>query len=163
LEAVIKCVFFIPAPHKDRIPMKYFLFVAAFTPYSIRNRLTALKKDRGDYIKPADVNSLYQAMIKQGITADHYRSLSGFVGLTEPFAFAFDWDRTVTRLNEVRDEQQTYNNRLDTTMADVFNLLSLFFMTIGKTNECPAIYSQIASLRVSWHAVRRIPCIKDRS
>jgi len=38
-------------------------------PYSIRNRLTALKKDRGEYIKPADVNSLYQAMIKQGMPA----------------------------------------------------------------------------------------------
>jgi len=46
--------------------MKYLYFVAAFMPYSIRNRLTALKKDRGEYIKPADVNSLYQAMIKQG-------------------------------------------------------------------------------------------------
>ena len=38
-------------------------------PYSIRNRLTALKKDRGEYIKPADVNSLYQAVIKQGTPA----------------------------------------------------------------------------------------------
>lgn len=85
---------------------------------NIRNRLTALKKDRGEYIKPADVNSLYHAMIKQ-----------------------------VTKLNEVRDDQQTYNNRLDTTMADVFNLLSLFFMTIGKTQECPATYSQVASMR----------------
>lgn len=84
---------------------------------NIRNRLTALKKDRGEFIKPADVNSLYHAVIKQ-----------------------------VTRLNEVRDGRQTYN-RLDTTMADVFNLLSLFFMTIGKTRECPATYSQIASMR----------------
>ena len=33
---------------------------------SIRNRLTALKKDRGDFIKSSDVNSLYQAVIKQG-------------------------------------------------------------------------------------------------
>jgi hypothetical protein len=34
--------------------------------FSIRNRLTALKKDRGDFIKSSDVNSLYQAVIKQG-------------------------------------------------------------------------------------------------
>jgi hypothetical protein len=34
--------------------------------YSIRNRLTALKKDRGEYIKASDVNSLYQAIVKQG-------------------------------------------------------------------------------------------------
>lgn len=41
-------------------------------------------------------------------------------------------------------------------MADVFNLLSLFFMTIGKTKECPATYSQIASLRVSLFTIRRV-------
>lgn len=57
--------------------------------------------------------------------------------------------RAVTRLNEVRDDHTIYNNRLDTTLADVFNLLSLFYLTIGKTRECPATYSQIASMRVS--------------
>ncbi|PCH44285.1 hypothetical protein WOLCODRAFT_138918 [Wolfiporia cocos MD-104 SS10] len=85
---------------------------------NIRNRLTALKKDRGEYIKPSDVNVLYQAIIKQ-----------------------------VTRLNDVRDDHTPYNNRLDTTLADVFNLLSLFFLTIGRTRECPATYSQLASMR----------------
>ena len=98
-------------------------------------------------------------MIKQGITgllrtADTKpcldSSTNGAISLYP------HWNRAVTRLNEVRDEEQTYNNRLDTTMADVFNLLSLFFMTIGKTKECPATYSQIASLRVSRSAVRRI-------
>ncbi|EPS92808.1 hypothetical protein FOMPIDRAFT_1081719, partial [Fomitopsis schrenkii] len=85
---------------------------------NIRNRLTALKKDRGEYIKPSDVSALYQAINKQ-----------------------------VTRLNEVRDDHTTYNNRLDTTLADVFNLLSLFFLTIGRTKESPSTYSQIASMR----------------
>ncbi|KAI0761897.1 hypothetical protein BC629DRAFT_1682625 [Irpex lacteus] len=85
---------------------------------NIRNRLTALKKNRGEYIKASDVNTLYQAIVKQ-----------------------------VTRLNEVRDDNTIYNNRVDTTLADVFNLLSLFYLTIGKTRECPATYSQIASMR----------------
>ncbi|KAF8498738.1 hypothetical protein F5888DRAFT_1691501 [Russula emetica] len=84
----------------------------------IRNRLTALKKDRGDFIKSSDVNSLYQAVIKQ-----------------------------VTKLNDVRDDDTVYNNRLDILLADVFNLLSLFFLTIGKTKEAPATYSQLASMR----------------
>lgn len=55
----------------------------------------------------------------------------------------------VTKLNDVRDDNTTYNNRLDTTLADVFSLLSLFFLTIGKTKDTPAAYSQIASMRVS--------------
>ena len=33
---------------------------------SIRNRLTALKKNRGEFIKQSDVNQLYQAIVKQG-------------------------------------------------------------------------------------------------
>jgi hypothetical protein len=55
----------------------------------------------------------------------------------------------VTKLNDVRDDASVYNNRLDTLLADVFNLLSLFFLTIGKTKEAPATYSQLASMRVS--------------
>lgn len=85
---------------------------------NIRNRLTALKKDRGNYVKAQDVLSLYHAVVKQ-----------------------------VTRLNDVRDEQQPHKNRVDTTLSDVFTLLSLFFLTIGKTRECPATYCQIATIR----------------
>ncbi|TRM60758.1 hypothetical protein BD626DRAFT_503769 [Schizophyllum amplum] len=85
---------------------------------SIRNRLTALKKDRGEYIKSSDVNALYQAVVKQ-----------------------------VTRLNDVRNDESAYNNRVDATLADVFSLLSLFYLTIGKTRDAPATYSQLASMR----------------
>ncbi|KAI0028676.1 hypothetical protein K488DRAFT_89503 [Vararia minispora EC-137] len=85
---------------------------------NIRNRLTALKKDRGEYIKASDVNTLYQAVIRQ-----------------------------VTRLNDVRQDDVVYNNRLDTLLADVFNLLSLFFLTVGRTKEAPATYSQLASMK----------------
>ncbi|KAF8967681.1 hypothetical protein BDZ97DRAFT_1802751 [Flammula alnicola] len=85
---------------------------------NIRNRLTALKKDRGEFIKASDVNQLYQAVVKQ-----------------------------ITKLNGVRDDNTAYNNRLDTTLADVFSLLSLFYLTIGKTRDAPATYCQIASMR----------------
>ncbi|KAJ7289269.1 hypothetical protein C8J57DRAFT_1165101 [Mycena rebaudengoi] len=85
---------------------------------NIRNRLTVLKRDRGEYIKASDVNSLYQAVVKQ-----------------------------VTKLNDVRDDSAPHTNRVDTTLADVFSLLSLFYLTIGKTRDVPATYSQIASMR----------------
>ncbi|KAG9312867.1 hypothetical protein JVU11DRAFT_6300 [Chiua virens] len=86
---------------------------------NIRNRLTALKRDRADFIKPSEVNSLYQAVVKQ-----------------------------VTKLNDIRDDNATTcNNRVDTTLADVFHLLSLCYLTLGRTKECPAVYSQLASMR----------------
>jgi hypothetical protein len=40
-------------------------------------------------------------------------------------------------------------NRVDQVLNDVFGLLSLFFLTIGKTKESPGTYVQIASMRVS--------------
>jgi len=87
---------------------------------NIRNRLTALKQNRGEYIKSQDVLSIYHAVVKQ-----------------------------VDKLNDLRDSEQGPHvpNRLDTLLADVFSLLSLFFLTIGKGRECPATYSQIASMR----------------
>lgn len=93
---------------------------------NIRNRLTALKRDRAEYIKPSEVNALYQAVVKQ-----------------------------VTKLNDVRDDNTTYNNRVDTTLADVFSLLSLCYLTLGKTKECPAVYSQLASMRQIHLVVHR--------
>lgn len=41
--------------------------IAHLTPgASIRNRLTALKQNRGEYIKSQDVLSIYHAVVKQG-------------------------------------------------------------------------------------------------
>ena len=59
----------------------------------------------------------------------------------------------VKKLNDVREDDVIYNNRLDTLLADVFNLLSLFFLTIGKTKEAPATYSQLASMRVGMKSL----------
>ncbi|EIN06053.1 hypothetical protein PUNSTDRAFT_115424 [Punctularia strigosozonata HHB-11173 SS5] len=98
------------------IPQEELPILEALT--NIRNRLTALKRDRGEYIKSSDVNSIYQAVVKQ-----------------------------VTKLNDVRDDNTVYNNRVDTLLSDVCSLLSLFFLTIGRTKECPATYCQIASMR----------------
>ncbi|KAG6334268.1 hypothetical protein ID866_4825 [Astraeus odoratus] len=103
---------------------------------NIRNRLTALKRSRADYIKPSEVNALYQAVVKQG---DSCLFLSSSHAHVCP----------VTRLNDVRDDNTAYNNRVDTTLADVFSLLSLCYLTLGKTKECPAVYSQLASMRIA--------------
>ncbi|KAL1409654.1 hypothetical protein Q8F55_003650 [Vanrija albida] len=101
---------------------------------NIRNRLTALKKDTTKFIRAQDVMSIYNQIVKQ-----------------------------VAKLNSIRDEhsQPALNsnssnspapfhpepNRVDTIIADVFSLVSLFFLAVGKTRESPAVYCQIASMR----------------
>lgn len=53
-------------------------------------------------------------------------------------------------LSQVDVKPPTETNRVDQVLNDVFSLLSLFFLTIGKTKESPGVYCQIASMRVSW-------------
>ncbi|CAD6581645.1 MAG: hypothetical protein TREMPRED_003056 [Tremellales sp. Tagirdzhanova-0007] len=108
----------------------------------IRIRLTALKKDTTNFIRAQDVMPIYNSVVKQ-----------------------------VTRLNAIRDEQTEQQstlssnapssstasngagpappepNRVDTIIADVFGLLSLFFLTVGKSRETPATYCQIVAMR----------------
>lgn len=131
---------------RSLLTSKHTFFLPILSNYSIRNRLTALKKDSSHYIRPQDVQQLYQAVIKQ-----------------------------VTRLNSVRDEMAANDtstgsarpsrpgaegggepdtsslistNRVDTTLNDVFSLLSLFFLTIGKSRETPATFSQLGCMKV---------------
>ncbi|GJJ11264.1 hypothetical protein Clacol_005496 [Clathrus columnatus] len=75
---------------------------------NIRNRLTALKKDRGHYVRAQDVLSLYHAVVKQGKNSriDKDQLLIRF------------FPPQVTRLNDVREEQQPHKNRVDTTLSD---------------------------------------------
>ena len=70
------------------------------------------------------------------------------------------------KLNEIRTGHEPHQpNRIDTTLADIFSLLSLFFLTIGRTKECPAIYSQVASIRVRQFPpfMLGILCLERRS
>lgn len=52
-------------------------------------------------------------------------------------------------MSQVEVKPPSETNRVDQVLNDVFNLLSLFFLTIGKTKESPGTYCQIASMRVS--------------
>lgn len=54
--------------HQVSLFTLHLLFFSSNFPISIRNRLTALKKNRGEYIKASDVNTLYQAVVKQGMS-----------------------------------------------------------------------------------------------
>ncbi|OJJ47499.1 hypothetical protein ASPZODRAFT_114257 [Penicilliopsis zonata CBS 506.65] len=79
-----------------------------------RDSLLLLKQDKSSYIKSRDVLPLYEEVIAE-----------------------------VEKLNAVRKEQdeRVARNRLDYVLDDCFQLISLLFLTIGKNNEAPAVYS----------------------
>lgn len=84
----------------------------------IRDHLSLLKQDRSSYIKSADVVKYYKQLIEQ-----------------------------VELLNKLRVDKRDEQNRVDTVLEDCFRLISLFFLTIGRNREAPAIYSAVSTVK----------------
>ncbi|CAG8451368.1 6707_t:CDS:2 [Ambispora leptoticha] len=84
---------------------------------NVRNRLQILKRDRDKYVNPADVTALYEE--EKLLNVSREQSLS----------------------------PPTENNRVNDVLDDVFQLLSLFFMDIGKKRETPAVYVQLSTIK----------------
>ncbi|RAK82402.1 uncharacterized protein BO72DRAFT_508353 [Aspergillus fijiensis CBS 313.89] len=79
-----------------------------------RDALLLLKQDKSTYIKSRDVLPMYEEVIAE-----------------------------VEKLNAVRKEEdrRLTHNRLDYVLDDCFQLISLLFLTVGRNNEAPALYS----------------------
>ncbi|RFU25332.1 hypothetical protein B7463_g11024, partial [Scytalidium lignicola] len=84
----------------------------------IRDELTLLKQDKSTYVKSSDVMPLYDRVVEQ-----------------------------VEKLHEVRAGRPPEENRVDRVLDSCFQLLSLFFMTIGKNNEAPAVYALTSTIK----------------
>ncbi|PMD27176.1 hypothetical protein NA56DRAFT_640914 [Hyaloscypha hepaticicola] len=84
----------------------------------VRDELTLLKTDRTTYVKSSDVIPLYDRVVDQ-----------------------------VKLLNEIRVDKPQETNQVDRILDGCFQLLSLFFMTIGRNNEAPAAYALSSTIK----------------
>ncbi|KAH9810045.1 Protein of unknown function (DUF2408) [Teratosphaeria destructans] len=84
----------------------------------IRDELSLLKSDRSTYVKSADVMKYYNALIGE-----------------------------IEQINKIRESKRNEQNRVDTVLDDCFQLISLFFLTIGRNQEAPAVYSAISTVK----------------
>jgi len=91
---------------------------------TLRQRLQLLNKDRTKYIRSQDVLAVYENLIDQVQQLNNIRKREG---------------------NKADDQ-----NRLDTVLDDVFQLLSLFFMAAGKNFSSPSVYVQAATIKVRF-------------
>ncbi|KAF4994787.1 hypothetical protein FDECE_12992 [Fusarium decemcellulare] len=85
----------------------------------VRDQLLLLKQDRTNYIRTQDVMPLFDQ------TMDQVKEL------------------TVVRA-ETGDKEE---NRLDKVLESCFQLLSLFYLTIGRNNEAPATYALTSTIK----------------
>ncbi|KAI8071275.1 hypothetical protein BC940DRAFT_294039 [Gongronella butleri] len=103
---------------------------------TIRNRLSALKKDRSSYAKSDDILSLYKQTEQQ----------------LECLAKCRDGDLW----NKAR------RNRVNDVLDDVMSLLSLFFMSIGRNREYPAVYAQLVTVERYLDQLSQMGIYTDR-
>ncbi|KAI1269997.1 hypothetical protein F5Y18DRAFT_421476 [Xylariaceae sp. FL1019] len=85
---------------------------------ALQDQLLLRKLDRTTYVRTQDVMVLYEQVIEQ-----------------------------VKRLNEIRHGKAIEENRVDRVVDSCFQLLSLFFMTIGRNNEAPAAYALTSTIK----------------
>ncbi|OQD69972.1 hypothetical protein PENDEC_c028G00593 [Penicillium decumbens] len=85
-----------------------------------RDALLLLKQDKSSYIKSRDVLPLYEEVIRE-----------------------------VEKLNTARKDKERplVHNRLDYVLDDCFQLISLLFLTVGRNNEAPAVYSLATTIQ----------------
>lgn len=91
----------------------------------LRDKLLLLKQDKSTYVKSSDVLPLYEQVIEQ-----------------------------VSALNEARGAEHLVQNRVDTVLDDSLQLISLFFMAIGRNNEAPALYSMTGTIMRLCHHLK---------
>jgi hypothetical protein len=84
----------------------------------IQDKLLLLKRDRTKYIRTQDVMELQDQLVEQ-----------------------------VRQVNEIRKGEHKGENRLDKVLESCLQLISLFFMTIGRTSEVPAAYALTSTIK----------------
>ncbi|KAG5358374.1 UPF0662 protein [Yarrowia sp. B02] len=87
---------------------------------ALRDQLTALKLDRQTYLKQEDISRIYNQVVDE-----------------------------VRQLNEIRSDPSLEDeyNRVDVVLDDVFQLLSLSFLTIGHNKSAAATYASLSTVR----------------
>ncbi|KAI0405987.1 hypothetical protein F4802DRAFT_606517 [Xylaria palmicola] len=85
---------------------------------AIQDQLLLRKLDRTTYVRSQDVIGLYDETIHE-----------------------------VKHLNDIRSGKSVEENRVDRVVDSCFQLLSLFFMTIGRNNEAPAAYALTSTIK----------------
>ncbi|KAI7824260.1 hypothetical protein BX661DRAFT_194355 [Kickxella alabastrina] len=91
----------------------------------IRNRLAALKKDRGNYFRPNEIVGLYNELLEQVKVLLAVRSSE-------------------------HHDNDNFKNRVDSVLDECFQLFSLFYLALGKNKEVPAVYVQLVTIKQNF-------------
>ncbi|SCU88950.1 LADA_0E12904g1_1 [Lachancea dasiensis] len=111
-------------PKEEEASLAYFLEVRSF--------LSRLKQNRTQYLNSKDVLSSYQRVLTKVCELDAIRKN----------AHQISPDNATTLIHNAE-----LHNRVDSVLDDVFQLLSLSFLTVGLKNSAPATYASLSTVQ----------------
>ncbi|KAJ1942522.1 hypothetical protein EC988_006464, partial [Linderina pennispora] len=103
---------------------------------TIRNRLAALKKDRGNYYKADEIVGMYNELL------------------------LMVQELQATRISEHHDDD-SFKNRVDSVLDECFQLFSLFYLALGKNKEIPATYVQLVTIKQNFELLNETGIYTD--
>ncbi|KAI1819088.1 hypothetical protein F4861DRAFT_544273 [Xylaria intraflava] len=110
---------------------------------AIRDRLLLRKLDRTTYVRSQDVMGLYDETIRQVKLLHEIRQGK----LVEENRGVLQSSRRLELAGQCRNVSQLTLRAVDRVVDSCFQLLSLFFMTIGRNNEAPAAYALTSTIK----------------
>lgn len=111
-------------PAEEEASLAYFL--------EVRNYLSRLKQNRSQYLNSKEVMSAYQQVLTKVRELDEIRKRS----------HSAPRNSATTLIHNVE-----LHNRVDSVLDDVFQLLSLSFLTVGLKNSAPATYASLSTVQ----------------
>ncbi|QEU60921.1 hypothetical protein KDRO_D06170 [Kluyveromyces lactis] len=111
-------------PHEEEEILTYFLDVRSF--------LSKMKQNRSQFLNSKDVMDTYQKVLTKVRELDELRKHS--------HATPSNSATTLIHSSEL-------HNRVDSVIDDVFQLLSLSFLTVGLKNSAPATYASLSTVQ----------------
>ncbi|CAH00796.1 Cub1p [Kluyveromyces lactis] len=111
-------------PHEEEEILTYFLDVRSF--------LSKMKQNRSQFLNSKDVMDTYQKVLTKVRELDELRKNS--------HATPSNSATTLIHSSEL-------HNRVDSVIDDVFQLLSLSFLTVGLKNSAPATYASLSTVQ----------------
>lgn len=99
----------------------------------VRSSLAKLKQNRTQFLKSKDVQNTYQEVLTKVRELDEIRKSSN--------------SNTLSSNDATLIHNRQLHNRVDSVLDDVFQLLSLCFLTVGLKNSAPATYASLSTVQ----------------
>ena len=107
----------------------------------LRDQLFLLKQDKSTYIKSQDVIAIYDRIIEEVHLLNTLRAEHG-----KPLELNRGWySRTIWTGPHAKRLLES----VDRVLEDCFQLISLFFLTVGRNNEAPAVYVSVILMKLN--------------